>query len=229
MHMEPEIVTGSKMLLGYPTDAGAIGYGALALKGALSRSGLVATIKRAAAATGLVFFCFEVLPHHLVGVSEAHLILGSTLYLLFGVGPAVFGFAAGLLIQGIFFAPFDLPQYGMNVTTLLVPLFGVAAFARRVIPSRTAYVDLRLLGRLPSVARLPGRRCELGRLLISLQRRPRRREPYCGLKLLILRLYSRLCHRAADRTRRPRCCKEQASADATRLLPAPPAPLLLDP
>lgn len=142
MHMEPEIVTGAKMLLGYATAAGAIGYGALALKEALSRSGFVATTTRAAVQTGLVFFCFEVLPHHPVGVSEVHLILGSTLYLLFGVGPAAFGLAAGLLIQGIFFAPFDLPQYGMNVTTLLVPLFGVAAFARRIIPSHTAYVDL---------------------------------------------------------------------------------------
>jgi hypothetical protein len=27
--------------------------------------------------------------------------------------------AGGRLVQGLFFAPFDLPQYGMNVTTLL--------------------------------------------------------------------------------------------------------------
>ena len=37
--------------------------------------------------------------------------------------------ALGLLVQGLFFAPFDLPQYGMNVTTLLVPLFALIGFA----------------------------------------------------------------------------------------------------
>ena len=86
---------------------------------------------------------FEVLPHHPVGVSEVHLILGTTLMLLFGAAPAAIGLAGGLLIQGLFFAPFDLPQYGMNVTTLLVPLFATAALARRVIPDQMAYVDLR--------------------------------------------------------------------------------------
>ncbi len=28
------------------------------------------------------------------------------------------GLALGLLIQGLLFAPFDLPQYGINVTNL---------------------------------------------------------------------------------------------------------------
>ena len=142
MHMEPGIVTGAKILLSYATAAGSIGYGALALKETFGRVGFAPTVARSAVATAIVFCCFEVLPHHPVGVSEVHLILGSTLYLLFGVGPAAFGLAAGLLVQGLFFAPFDLPQYGMNVTTLLVPLFGVAAVARRIIPDHTPYVDL---------------------------------------------------------------------------------------
>ena len=42
----------------------------------------------------------------------------------------------------MFFAPFDLPQYAMNVTTLLLPLFAMAAVARRSISERTAYVDI---------------------------------------------------------------------------------------
>lgn len=142
MHMEPGIVTGAKALLGFATAAGSIGFGGLALRETFGRVGFAPAVTRAAAATAIVFVCFEVLPHHPVGVSEVHLILGSTLYLLFGVGPAAFGLAAGLLVQGLFFAPFDLPQYGMNVTTLLVPLFGVAAVARRIIPGRTPYVDL---------------------------------------------------------------------------------------
>jgi hypothetical protein len=71
-----------------------------------------------------------------------HLILGTTLLLVFGAAPAAIGLVGGLLIQGLFFAPFDLPQYGMNVTTLLVPLFATAALARRIVPQHSAYVDL---------------------------------------------------------------------------------------
>jgi ABC-type Co2+ transport system permease subunit len=84
-----------------------------------------------------------VFPHFPVGVSEVHLILGSTLFLLFGAAPAAIGLALGLLLQGQFFAPFDLPQYGMNVTTLLVPLFALSALARRIIEPATPYVGLK--------------------------------------------------------------------------------------
>ena len=52
--------------------------------------------------------------------------------LIFGAAPAAFGLALGLLLQGMFFVPSDLPQYGMNVTTLLVPLFAIGALADRV-------------------------------------------------------------------------------------------------
>ena len=58
------------------------------------------------------------------------------------MAPAAIGLAVGLLVQGLFFATFDLPQYGMNVTTLLVPLFATAALARKIIPESTAYVDI---------------------------------------------------------------------------------------
>ena len=70
------------------------------------------------------------------------MILGSTLFLLFGAAPAALGLMLGLLAQGLFFAPFDLPQYGMNVTTLLVPLFGIKAVADRIIAPGTAYADV---------------------------------------------------------------------------------------
>jgi ABC-type Co2+ transport system permease subunit len=95
------------------------------------------------ATTALVFSFFEVLPHFPVGVSEVHFIFGSTLFLLFGAAPAAFGLALGLLLQGLFFVPTDLPQYGMNVTTLLVPLFAINALAGRIIARDTAYVDLK--------------------------------------------------------------------------------------
>lgn len=143
MHIEPGLVDGGKIWLSYVTAAGAGGYALkLAFEEARAR-GLGSLAARAAAATALVFSFFEVLPHYPVGVSEVHLILGSTLFLIFGMAPAALGLALGLLIQGLFFAPFDLPQYGMNVTTLLVPLFALSAVARRIIAPGTPYVELK--------------------------------------------------------------------------------------
>lgn len=143
MHIEPGLVDGAKIALSYATAAAAIAVtGAHALT-ALRKQGALSLMARSVLATGLVFSFFEILPHYPVGVSEVHLILGSTLFLLFGAAPAAIGLATGLLLQGLFFAPFDLPQYGMNVTTLLVPLFAIEALSRRIIRPETAYVDLR--------------------------------------------------------------------------------------
>jgi len=143
VHIEPGLVAESKIWLSYVTAAGAGAYTLKLAADAISERGLASLAVRSAFTTALVFTFFEVLPHYPVGVSEVHLILGSTLFLLFGVAPAAIGLALGLLLQGVLFAPFDLPQYGMNVTTLLVPLFAVSALARSVIASGTPYVELR--------------------------------------------------------------------------------------
>lgn len=142
MHIEPGIVTGAKIVLSYATALGALGWSARLSINAIKDNGVINLLARSVMTSLLVFVFFEVLPHHAVGVSEVHLILGSTLFLIFGPAAASIGLFLGLLIQGVLFAPFDLPQYGMNVTTLLVPLFAMAAIARRVIPEKTAYVDL---------------------------------------------------------------------------------------
>ncbi|WP_370678998.1 energy-coupling factor ABC transporter permease [Comamonas sp. GB3 AK4-5] len=142
MHIEPGLVDGSKILLSYATATAALAYTARLAWGMWRQSGPQALLLRSALAAALVFVFFEVFPHHPVGVSEVHLILGTTLLLIFGAAPAAIGLAVGLLVQSLFFAPQDLPQYGMNVTTLLVPLFATAALARRVVPQQMAYVDL---------------------------------------------------------------------------------------
>ncbi|QIB36326.1 energy-coupling factor ABC transporter permease [Ancylobacter pratisalsi] len=143
MHIEPGLVAEGKIWLSAVTAAGAGAY-TLKLAGeAVRERGVVSLVARSVVTTALVFAFFELLPHHPVGVSEVHLILGSTLFLIFGVAPAAIGLAAGLLIQGLFFAPFDLPQYGMNVTTLLVPLFALTSLARHVITPGTPYVELK--------------------------------------------------------------------------------------
>jgi len=143
MHIEPGLVDGAKIALSYATAAAAGGTALYHIAKATRASGIASVAARAVIATVGVFIFFEVMPHFAIGVSEVHFILGSTLFLILGAGPAAIGLAAGLLIQGLFFAPFDLPQYGMNLTTLLVPLFALHALAQRIIAPGTAYVDLK--------------------------------------------------------------------------------------
>ncbi len=142
MHIEPGVVDGAKMVFAYGTAAAALGYSAKLVAADLAKSDIVTFAARTVLATVGVFLFFEVLPHFAVGVSEVHLILGTTLFLLLGAAPSAIGLALGLLVQGMFFAPTDLPMYFVNVTTLLVPLFAIDALAKRVIPQGRAYVDL---------------------------------------------------------------------------------------
>jgi ABC-type Co2+ transport system permease subunit len=143
MHIEPGVVEGAKITLSFITAAGALGYTAKLALNTIKHDGIAPMAIRGLIATCLVFCFFQVLPHYPVGVSEVHLILGSTLFLIFGAGPAAIGLSMGLLLQGLFFAPADLPQYGMNVTTVLLPLLAVDALARRLIPKKTAYKDVK--------------------------------------------------------------------------------------
>jgi hypothetical protein len=142
MHIAPDLIDSAKMVLSYATAAGAGAYAAKLAWDALKERGPVSFAARAALSAAMVFSFFEILPHYPVGVSEVHLILGTTLLLIFGAAPAAAGLALGLLIQGLFFAPFDLPQYFANVTTLLVPLFAIKMVAQRIIAPTTPYVDL---------------------------------------------------------------------------------------
>ncbi|WP_425092797.1 energy-coupling factor ABC transporter permease [Tropicimonas sp. S265A] len=142
MHIEPGVVNGAKLALSYATAAGAGLWTVKLAWETLKTSSVPGFVARVAASTLAVFFFFEVLPKFPVGVSEVHFILGSTLFLLFGAAPAALGLALGLLAQGMMFAPGDLPQYFMNLTTLLVPLFAISALARKIIAPGTPYVDL---------------------------------------------------------------------------------------
>lgn len=143
MHIEPGIVDGAKIVLSYATAGGAGAYALTMGWKHLKERGPGSMLLGTSVTTALVLVFFEILPHFPVGVSEVHLILGSTLFLLFGVAPAAFGLALGLLIQGMFLAPFDLPQYGMNLTTLLVPLFALQYVVARTIAPQTPYTALR--------------------------------------------------------------------------------------
>jgi len=142
MHIEAGVVDGAKMILSYGTGAAVIGTTAKVAWDNIKENGLVSLILKSIIATAIVFSCFEVLPHYPIGVSEVHLILGTTIFLVFGLAPAAIGLTLGLLIQGLFFAQFDLPQYGINVTTLLASMFALNFAAKKIIPAGVAYKDI---------------------------------------------------------------------------------------
>jgi ABC-type Co2+ transport system permease subunit len=143
MHIEPGVVDGANIVLSVATATGAGAMTLRLLAGEVRERRALGLSWRVAISSLAVFTMFQVLPHQPAGVSEVHLILATSLALLFGAGSTALGLSAGLLAQGLLFAPFDLPQYGMNVTTLVVPLVVLAFVMERVIPQHTAYVDLR--------------------------------------------------------------------------------------
>ncbi len=142
MHIEPGVVTGAKIFLSYGTGVAVVGMGAKLAWEHIKQSGVLSLILRTIITIGLVFTFFEVLPHYPVGVSEVHLILGTTMLMLFGVAPTMLGLALGLLLQGVTVAQFDLPQYGMNVTTLLASMLILNMATKKIVPQGTAYKDI---------------------------------------------------------------------------------------
>ena len=142
MHIEPGVVDGAKMVFAYGSAAAAAGYSLKLAANDLKFANIPAFVVRAALATVGTFVFFEVLPHFSAGISEVHFILGTTLFLLLGAGAAAAGLVLGLLLQGTFFAPTDLPMFFVNMTTLLFPLFALHALAKRIVPEGRASVDL---------------------------------------------------------------------------------------
>ncbi|MBX2813341.1 MAG: energy-coupling factor ABC transporter permease [Myxococcales bacterium] len=140
MHIEPGIVVGAKLGLGMATGVGALVYTIREVMKEVSLQGPAPIITRSVVTSALVVSFFEVLPHFSAGISEVHFIFGATLLLFFGAAPAAVGLAMGLMIQGVLFAPYDLPQLGMNLSTLLIPLLAVQYLARSC---QTKYVNLR--------------------------------------------------------------------------------------
>ena len=129
MHIEPGIVDGAKMALGYATAAGAGTYTVKAAVDTVRESNFASLAARATVATGLVFTFFQILPHYPVGVSEVHFILGSTLFLILGAAPAALGLAIGFgaptlvkdIVSGVFFlldAAFRLGEFIVVGTTM---------------------------------------------------------------------------------------------------------------
>ncbi len=145
MHIEPGIVNGLKIGLSYGTAIVAFGFVAKESWSHLKENNPLSLVVKSILTTLLVFSFFEIFPHYPVGVSEVHLILGTTLFLLFGLVPTAIGLSLGLLMQGVLFAQFDLPQYGMNITTLLMTALYISSFLTAVRIKQTLLLPISVL------------------------------------------------------------------------------------
>jgi len=143
MHIEPGVVDVAKIGLSYATATGTMGIFAKLALDNVKENNIISFAIKTLISMILTFTFFEIFPHLSVGVSELHLILGSTLFLVFGLAPAGAGLALGLLVQSIFFSPVDLAQYGMNVTTLLAPLLALSYLAKSIIYKDISYAELK--------------------------------------------------------------------------------------
>ena len=75
--------------------------------------------------------------HLPVGPSELHLIGATTIYMLFGLAPAMLGFALGLVLQAFLFEPGDIPHLGVNALSLMIPMIAVHySFGRRLFEAK---------------------------------------------------------------------------------------------
>ncbi|MBZ0220397.1 MAG: energy-coupling factor ABC transporter permease [Candidatus Methylomirabilis sp.] len=118
MHIEPGFVSAAKVM---GANAAALGLLGLYLKGLVRQP--MDIVKALLAA---VFFSIFMQSFHLsVGPSELHFIGAMSIYLTLGFLPTMFGFAVGLLFQGLVFTPTDLPHLAVNSLSLIAPLMAV--------------------------------------------------------------------------------------------------------
>ncbi|TAM48228.1 MAG: cobalamin biosynthesis protein CbiM [Gammaproteobacteria bacterium] len=118
MHIEPGFIAQTKIML---ANAGAVSVLGWYAKDLLRRP---ADILRTLLAA--VFFSLFMQSFHVgVGPSELHFVGAMAIYLTLGFLPTLFGFAAGLLLQGLLFEPADLVHLAVNSLSLVLPLIAV--------------------------------------------------------------------------------------------------------
>ena len=115
MHIEPGILSSAKIAF---ANVAAVGMLAACAPALVKRPALL--LRTALAA--LFFSLFMQLFHMPVGASELHFVGAMPIYLLLGFVPTLFGFAFGLLLQGLLFDPQDLVHLAVNALSLMVPL-----------------------------------------------------------------------------------------------------------
>jgi ABC-type Co2+ transport system permease subunit len=118
MHIEPGILSSAKIAF---ANVAAIGMLGAYAPGLVKRPTLL--LRTALAA--VFFSVFMQVFHMPVGASELHFVGAMPIYLLLGFVPTLFGFALGLLLQGLLFDPQDLAHLAVNSLSLMVPLAAV--------------------------------------------------------------------------------------------------------
>lgn len=124
MHIEPGALAAAKIVAANVAAIGALGTHV--------RSLLRPPVTLARTLLAAVFFSlFMQLYHAPVGPSELHFVGASAVYFVFGFAPTLYGFALGLLLQGLLFEPQDLVHLGVNSLSLMVPLIATHALVGR--------------------------------------------------------------------------------------------------
>lgn len=118
MHIEPGYISQAKIVLANTSAIGVLTYYARDL---IARP---ADILRTLLAA-MFFSLFMQAFHMNVGPSELHFVGAMAIYLTLGFIPTLFGFALGLLFQGLLFNPGDLVHLAVNSLSLIVPLITV--------------------------------------------------------------------------------------------------------
>lgn len=118
MHIEPGFVSAAKVMGANVAAAGLLG---LYLKRLILNP-----LDITKALLAAVFFSVFMQSFHMnVGPSELHFVGAMSMYLTLGFIPTMFGFSAGLLLQGLLLEPIDLPHLAVNSLSLIVPLIAV--------------------------------------------------------------------------------------------------------
>ncbi len=118
MHIQPGIIPQAKVMYANLAAVGVLGFYARRL--------IRQPFDIIKASLAAVFFSIFMQGFHMnVGPSELHFIGAMGIYLTLGFVPTLFGFAIGLLLQGVIFEPTDLPYLAVNSLSLIVPLITV--------------------------------------------------------------------------------------------------------
>lgn len=124
MHIEPGFVAQAKIVMANVAMSGVLLAHARKL---LQRpADLIRTLIAA-----VVFSVFMESFSVQVGPSELHFVGAMAIYLAFGFAPTLFGFALGLLLQGLLFNQADLMHLSVNSLSLILPLIMVHALRGR--------------------------------------------------------------------------------------------------
>ena len=145
MHIEPGIIAHSKVLAANGTLAATLAWYSRSL---LRQPALILRTLLAA-----VFFSLCMQSFHMnVGPSELHFVGALPIYLTLGFVPTLFGFALGLLLQGLIFVPTDLPHLAVNSLSLIVPLIAMHHTLGKAQQRTTNghHIDLKVILKLDS-------------------------------------------------------------------------------